>query len=174
MLLDGTVIDTDRVHDPGDQRDRWHSGKHRHHGGPVQVVTDAGGWPLWVSPVGPGCTHDLTAARIHALPALYAAARDGVPTLADEAYTGAGAGTRVPVRHPGGGQALDRSTRGWNSYASSARACVEHGIAHLKTRWQALRRVSLCPWRISAIVATALVLGQVENPLPTKPHRAQS
>lgn len=40
---------------------------------------------------------------------------------------------------------------------------VEHGIAHLKTRWWALRRVSLCSWRISAIVAAALVLSQLEN-----------
>ncbi|MEZ0166653.1 IS5/IS1182 family transposase, partial [Kineococcus sp. LSe6-4] len=36
-------------------------------------------------------------------------------------------------------------------------------IAHLKTRWRALRHVSLCPWRISAIVATALVLSRMEN-----------
>ncbi|WP_432489684.1 transposase family protein [Kineococcus sp. SYSU DK018] len=159
----GTLIDTDRAHDPGAQRDRWHSGKHRHHGGLVQIITDADGRPLWVSPVEPGCTHDLTAARIHALPALYVAASHGVPTLADKAYTGAGAGIRVPVRRPRGHQVLDRSTRGWTSYVNAERAFVEHGIAHLKTRWQALRRISLCPWRISAIVATALVLSQLEN-----------
>jgi hypothetical protein len=46
---------------------------------------------------------------------------------------------------------------------NSARAFVEHGIAHLRTRWRALRRVSLRPWRISAIVATALVLSRPEN-----------
>ena len=46
---------------------------------------------------------------------------------------------------------------------NSTRAFVEHGITHLKTRWRALRRVTLCPWRISAIVATALVLSQLEN-----------
>ncbi|WP_432482721.1 transposase family protein [Kineococcus esterisolvens] len=163
LLLDGTLIETDRVSDPGSRRDRWYSGKHRHHGGLVQIVTDSDGRPLWVSPVEPGCTHDLTAARIHALPALYAAARDGVPTLADKAYTGAGAGIRVPVRRPRGRQVLDASTRGWNSYVNAERAFVEHGIAHLKTRWRALTRVTLCPWRISAIVATALVLSQMEN-----------
>ncbi|NAZ84783.1 hypothetical protein GTR00_01370 [Kineococcus sp. T90] len=85
----------------------------------------------------PGCTHDLTSARLHALPARYRAARGGVPTLADKAYTGAGAGIRVPVRRPGGSQVLDRSTRGGNSHVNAERAFVEHGIAHLKTRWRA-------------------------------------
>ncbi|WP_432537471.1 transposase family protein [Kineococcus arenarius] len=163
LLLDGTLIATDRVRDRTGRRDRWYSGKHRHHGGLVQVVTDADGRPLWVSPVEPGCTHDLTAARMHALPLLYVAAGHGVPTLADKAYTGAGAGIHVPVRRPKGGQFLDRSTRGWNSYVNAERAFVEHGIAHLKTRWRALHHVSLCPWRITAMVATALVLSRLEN-----------
>ena len=135
LLLDGTPIATDRVHDRGRRSDRWCSGKRRHHGDFVQVVTDAGDRPLWVSPVEPGCTHDLTAARRHALPALHAVARDGVPTLADKGDTGAGAGIRVPVRRPAGGQALDPSTRGWNSCVNVERAFVEHGIAHLKTSW---------------------------------------
>jgi len=113
--------------------------------------------------VEPGYTHDLTAARLHALPLLYVAAHEGVPTLADKAYTGAGAGIRVPIRRPRGGQVLDPGTRGWNSYVNSERAFVEHGIAHLKTRWRALHHVSLCPWRISAIVATSLVLSRLEN-----------
>ncbi|PPK92451.1 hypothetical protein CLV92_11452 [Kineococcus xinjiangensis] len=46
---------------------------------------------------------------------------------------------------------------------NSARAFVGHGIAHLKTRWRALARVTLCLWRISAIAATALVLSNLEN-----------
>ncbi len=163
LLLDGTLINTDRVHDPGGARDRWYSGKHRHHGGLVQTVCNTDGRPLWVSPAEPGSTHDLTAARVHALPTLYAAARHGVPTLADKAYTGAGAGIRVPVRRPSGGQVLNPSTRGWNSYVNPARAFVEHGIAYLKTRWRALHRVSLCPWRITAITGTALVLSNLEN-----------
>ncbi len=45
LLLDGTLIETDRVHDPGGQRDRWYSGKHRQHGSLVQIVTDADGRP---------------------------------------------------------------------------------------------------------------------------------
>jgi hypothetical protein len=163
VRLDGTGIPTDRIHDRTGRRDRWYSGRHRQHGGLVQVLTDADGRPLWVSPVEPRCTHDLTSARIHALPALYRAARGGVPTLADEACTGTGTGIRVPVRRPGGNQVLDRSTRGWNSYVNTERAFVEHGIAHLKTRWRALHRGQPVPVAISTIVATALALSRLEN-----------
>jgi hypothetical protein len=45
-------------------------------------VTAPDGLPLWVSDVEPGSVHDITAARIHALPALYRAAATGLPTLA--------------------------------------------------------------------------------------------
>ena len=105
----------------------------------------------------------MSAARIRALPLLYVAASHGAPTLADKAYTGAGTGIRVPVRRLRGGQVLGRSTRSANFYVNSARASVEHGIAHLKTRRQALTRVAICPWRISVIAATALVLSRLEN-----------
>ncbi|WP_441249021.1 hypothetical protein [Kitasatospora sp. McL0602] len=40
----------------------------------------------------------LTGVRIHALPALYKAAADGLPTLADKGYIGADIGIRIPVR----------------------------------------------------------------------------
>ncbi|WP_432545866.1 transposase family protein [Kineococcus sp. SYSU DK004] len=173
LLLDGTLMETDRVHDRGSRRDRCTPE------GTVTTAVSCRSSPMpmggrggtsraerggGVSPVEPGCTHDLTAACLHALPALYAAARHGVPTLADEAYIGAGAGIRVSARRPrGAAQVSDRSTQGWNSYVNSARAFVEHGIAHLKTCWRILRHVSLCPWRISTIVATALVLSWLAN-----------
>lgn len=69
----------------------------------------------------------------------------------------------MPIRRPKGGQVLDASTWGWNSYINTERAFVEYGIAHLKTCWGALHRVSLYPWRIGVIVATALVLSRLEN-----------
>ncbi|MCF3136538.1 hypothetical protein [Streptomyces olivochromogenes] len=47
---------------------------------------------LWVSHVEPGSTPDITSARNHVLPALYKAAADRLPTLADKAYIGAGSG----------------------------------------------------------------------------------
>jgi hypothetical protein len=51
--------------------------------GNIQAVLALDGFPLWVSEVEPGSVHDLTAARIHALPALYRAAATGLPTLTD-------------------------------------------------------------------------------------------
>ena len=159
----GVLIPTDRVHDSGPGSDRWYSGKHKRHGGNIQIVCDPDGRPLWVSPAEPGATHDLAAVRRHVLPVLYPAAARGLPVLAGKGYTGAGAGARVPVRRPRGGQVLDQTTRGWNSYVNAERAFVEHGIAYLKVRWRALARVTLCPWRISAITAAAMVLSNWEN-----------
>jgi hypothetical protein len=43
--------------------DLWYSGKHHAYGGSVQVLADPTGFPLWVSAVRPGSTHDLTAAH---------------------------------------------------------------------------------------------------------------
>ena len=56
--LDGTLIPANRVavqgptirrsRYKGRRVDLWWSGKHRRHGGNVQVVTAPDGWPLWV------------------------------------------------------------------------------------------------------------------------------
>jgi hypothetical protein len=64
LNLDGTLIHTDRVamKDPNDA-DLWWSGKHRHHGGNVQVLADPAGFPIWVSGVRPGREHDTTCAK---------------------------------------------------------------------------------------------------------------
>ena len=63
----------------GEVIDLWYSGKAHCHGGNVQAVFTPGGFPLWVSDAEPGSVHDITAARAHALPALYRAAADGLP-----------------------------------------------------------------------------------------------
>src|SRR3954465_4085116 len=91
VTLDGTLVRTDRcrVTNPDTGHDLWYSGKHRAHGGNVQIVCDPDGHPVAVSEVEPGCTHDLAAARLTgflgALPA--AAALLGLPALADKATT---------------------------------------------------------------------------------------
>jgi hypothetical protein len=55
LNLDGTVIRTDRVAAAGPNgADLCWSGKHKHHGGNVQVIAAPDGWPRWVSPVRPG------------------------------------------------------------------------------------------------------------------------
>ncbi|QWW19823.1 transposase [Schaalia sp. 19OD2882] len=90
--MDGTLIPTGRVAAKSACGTYlWSSGKQKAFGGNVQVLTDHTGYPVWVSPVEPGSTHDITAARASVMPALHEAARKGgVTTLADEGYQGAG------------------------------------------------------------------------------------
>ncbi len=110
LNLDGTVIRTDRVAAPGPNgADLWWSGKHKHHGGNVQVLSAPDGWPIWVSPVRPGREHDTTCARTHGLiDALNRLASTlGIPTLTDLGYENAGDGFRHPVKKPKGGELDD-------------------------------------------------------------------
>jgi hypothetical protein len=165
VTLDGTLIRTNRcrVKNPATGHDLWFSGKHREHGGNVQIVSDPDGQPAAVSDVEPGSTHDLTAARATGfLGAMYAAAALlGLPALADKGYNGAGAGVLTPTK--GGDLHSDNTTR--NELIGCLRAQGERGIALLKTRWKALNRIRLCPQRIGAIAKAALVLTNVERPI---------
>ena len=155
VALDGTLIESTRntaksyaVHD------LWYSGKHHTHGGNIQVVTDPTGFPVWTSPVEPGSTHDIICAREYAFPALYPAAAAGLPTLADKGYTGAGIGIHVPLK--GADLGVDNRTR--NLLITALRAPAERANALLKSSFKALRRITLCPWRIGHITAAALVI----------------
>ena len=145
---------------PESGHDLWYSGKHHRHGGNVQVLTGPDGYPEWVSDAEPGSTHDITAARIHALPALYPAAAAGLRTLADKGYTGAGIGVLVPIK--GANLAPDNRTR--NTVISALRAPAERANALLKRTWKTLERVTLDPNRIGQIAAAALVLLHLQRP----------
>jgi hypothetical protein len=161
VSLDGTLIETDRVKrkTPDTTNDLWYSGKHSKHGGNVQILADPTGFPVWTSPVEPGSTHDITAARTHVLPALYPAAANGLPTLTDKGYQGAGIG----IHHPTKGNNLDPDTTCRNTLLTALRAIGERANAILKTRWKALTHIRLCPWRITQITAAALVLSTLER-----------
>lgn len=155
LCLDGTLIETSACHTRGEgAADLCYSGKHQRHGGNIQVLTDARGYPIWTSPVEPGCTHDITAAREHVLPALYPTAAAGPPTLADKGYPGTGTGIHVPVN----GSNLDPDTACRNQPLHASRAPAERANALLTSSFKALRRITLCPWRIGHIVTAALVL----------------
>lgn len=156
VCLDGTLITTNAVHTPAPQgktNDWWYSGKHHRHGGNVQILTDPTGFPIWTSPVSPGSTHDLTAAREHVLPALYPAAAHGLKTLTDKGYQGAGIGIWHPVK--GHHLAPDTTTR--NRLITQLRAPAERANAILK-HFRALQKVTLNPWRITQITRSALVI----------------
>jgi len=181
--LDGTLVRTDRskavgptvVH--GKTVDLWWSGKHHHHGGNVQVITAPDGWPLWVSDVRPGREHDVTCARAHSglLDVLDAWTDPQHTVLVDLGYEGEAGRLTCPIKKstppittgrssaPPRKNELTVEQRTINMLHSATRALAERGNSLLKTTFKALRRVSLCPWRIGAITAAALVLLHTEQ-----------
>jgi hypothetical protein len=107
--------------------------------------------------------HDITAARIHALPALYRAAATGLPALADPGYDGAGIGIHIPVRQPADGRDLDINTRTRNALLRSLRCLGERGFALLTGRWRTLQHITASPGKIGDIARAALVLTHFEH-----------
>lgn len=164
VILDGTIICADRCREKtvsvqGELIDVWYSGKAHTHGGNIQSVIAPDGFPLWVSVAEPGSVHDITAARSHALPALYRAAATGLPTLADPGYDGAGIGIHIPVKRPADGRELDVGTRTRNALQRSLR---ERGFALLTGSWRILQHITASPGKISGIARAALVLAHFE------------
>lgn len=161
VIVDGTLIHTDRISTPGPTCgvDLWWSGKHRHHGGNIQVVSAPDGWPLWTSDVRPGREHDSSAAR--ADPGLLARitdwVSDGALALADLGYEGEPATFTIPVKKPKDGQ-LTIDEQSYNALHSALRCLGERANSLLKTTYKALRRYRGCPWHLGDIVAAALVL----------------
>jgi DDE superfamily endonuclease len=165
LNLDGTVIRTDRVAAPGPNgADLWWSGKHKHHGGNIQVISAPDGWPIWVSPVRPGREHDTTCARTHGLiDALNRLATTlDIPTLTDLGYENAADGFRHPVKKPKGAE-LDDAQQTFNKVIRGVHAVAERANALLKVTFKALRRVSLDPSALTRIARAALVLLQLEH-----------
>ena len=168
VILDGKIFAGDRCREPalsvkGKVIDAWYSGKAHRHGGNVQAVMRHDGLPLWAGPAEPGSVHDLTAARWHALPALYRAAALGMPALADLGYEGAGKGILVPAKRPPGNQELDIGTRTRNALLRDLRCRGERGFALLTQRWAALQHITADPDRTTEITRAALVLTQFEH-----------
>ncbi|MCX4571853.1 IS5/IS1182 family transposase [Streptomyces sp. NBC_01571] len=164
VILDGTLIESDRLAGTRDNgNDLWFSQRHKAFGGNVQFLSAPDGTPLWVSDVEPGSTPDITAARLHALPALYKAAADGLPTLADKGYIGAGIGIIVPTRRPKARseQALHANTRTTNNLIRGIRALGERAAAELKQRWRALQYVTVSPSWIGDIARASLALNRI-------------
>ena len=160
LTLDGTLIEIDRVNERTEAgRQLWYSGKRKTQGANIQILADPAGFLVWSSEVEPGSVHDITAARAHCLGALYKAASEGLPTLTDKGYQGAGIGVHSPIK----GRDLDVDNRSYNTLLSAVRAIGERANAELKERWRCLRRIRLCPNRIGQIVAAAIVLSTLQR-----------
>ena len=84
--------------------DLWWSGKHKQHGGNIQVLSDPVGFPIWVSGVRPGREHDTTCAKAAPglLEALAACESDErMATLTDLGYLNLSPAIRHPFKLPG-------------------------------------------------------------------------
>ena len=171
LNLDGTLIHTDRVAMKGPNKaDLWWSGKHKHHGGNIQVLSDPTGFPLWASAVRPGREHDTTCARVAdgLLDALAACESEyQVPTLTDLGYLNLSPAIRHPFKKPKGGD-LTEGQITYNKVIRGVHGVAERANALFKETFAALRMVSLSPGRIGAITKAALVLLHLEHdrPLP--------
>lgn len=165
VIIDGTLIETDRCSMPGPTPgvDLWWSGKHDNHGGNIQVVTAPDGWPIWTSDVRPGREHDTTAVRTHTeiLPVLTQITGD-LRTLGDLGYEGEADTITVAFKKPKHGELTDIQQT-FNKAHNGLRAIGERANALLKMTFKALRNISLDPWRIGKIVAAALVLLHVDH-----------
>ncbi len=169
--LDGTLICTDRVTRKGPNgADLWWSGKHKRHGGNIQVLSYPDGFPAWVSDVRPGREHDSTCAKAAAelLPALEVFEGEcQMPTLTDLGYQNLSPAIRHPHKKPKNGE-LTEEQDAYNKVIRGVRAAGERANALLKETFAALHTVSLDPWGIGAIAKAALVLLHLEHgrPLP--------
>ena len=169
--LDGTLIHTDRVAMRGPNgADLWWSGKHKHHGGNIQVLSYPDGFPAWTSDVRPGREHDTTCAKKAGdlLPALeHHDAEHRIPTLTDLGYIGLSSAVRHPHKKPKGTDLTEQQTA-YNTLIRAVHAPAERANALLKETFAALQRISLSPTRIGAIAKAALVLLHLEHgrPLP--------
>ena len=92
---------------------------------------------------------------------MYPHAARRLPVLADKGYTGAGVGIHVPIKHQPDGR-LHSDNRCYNALITALCAPTERANA-LLGRWRALDRVTVCPQRIGAITAAALVLTSLDR-----------
>lgn len=169
--LDGTLVHTDRVATLGPNgADLWWSGKHKDHGGNIQVLSHPDGFPAWVSDVRPGREHDTTCAKnaTDLLPALeFYDAEYHIPTLTDLGYLNLSTAIRHPHKKPKGAELTEKQST-YNKVIRAVHAPAERANALLKETFAALQLVSLSPTRIGAIAKAALVLLHLEHgrPLP--------
>jgi DDE superfamily endonuclease/Helix-turn-helix of DDE superfamily endonuclease len=128
VILDGTLIATDRLSGAGDRR--FYSGKHRRHGVNVHFLTGPHGELMWASPALPGSTHDLTAARAHGIIAGLTAR--AIACYADKGYIGVGGTIGSPYKRSKGRRFGGRKKL-FNRHHAQIRALLERGAATSRT-----------------------------------------
>ena len=146
VVLDGTLIAIDRV-----AADRpFYSGKHKHHGMNLQVISSPSGDILWVSGALPGSVHDKKAEWIWGV--LDELERQGLIVLADKGYQGS-TWAKVPYK----GKNKPEPQKEANKAHAKLRALGERANAQLKT-WDILDKLRCCPWRAGKLAKAIHVL----------------
>jgi hypothetical protein len=170
VIIDGTIIETDRVSTPGPTEgvDLYWSGKIHNHGGNEQVLSSPDdGFPLWVSDVRPGREHDTTALRAARVLKILEEwwTFDLHEVLLDGGYEGLGCvegPLRIPYKKPRGGE-LTPEQKAHNRVHYALRAVGERANALFKITFRLLRNVTRTPRRIGPLMKAALVVLQIEH-----------
>ncbi|GAB3677598.1 transposase family protein [Saccharopolyspora tripterygii] len=156
VIVDGTLLRTDRVGMTGGRDRPFYSGKQKRHGLNVQVVADPAGRLIWTSPALPGARHDMGPAREHRL--LDALEHAGVRVIADNAYRGAGSNVEVPHRRPPRDpdtgerhRRLSGNEKAVNTAHARLRGAGERANAQLKS-WKILRKIRSSPRQATRLV----------------------
>src|SRR3954468_6754651 len=105
----------------------------------------------------PGARHHLPARRPGGAAAAGRVDRGGPRRPRRPGLRGEQATLTIPIKRTAD-RPLTADQRTVNALHAATRALAERGNSLLKSTFKALRRVSLCPWRIGAITAAALVL----------------
>ncbi|ONH28042.1 transposase family protein [Pseudofrankia asymbiotica] len=168
VIIDGTVIETDRLRVPGPTEgvDLWWSGKAAHHGGNIQVLSAPDdGWPLWISDVRPGREHDSTALKASGALAILAEwTADLHEVLFDLGYEGVGSPAgplAIAYKKPKGATLTDEQ-KAHNRIHNALRAVGERANALLKVTFRLLHNITIDPWKIGLVVKAALVILHTE------------
>jgi hypothetical protein len=77
--------------------------------------------------------------------------------LGDLGYEGEQDTLTIPLKRPAD-RPLTADQRTINALHAATRALAERGNSLHKTTFKALRRISLCPWRIGAVTAALVLL----------------
>ena len=107
----------------------------------LRFLTDPHRELIWASPVLPGSTHDLTAARVHGI--INGLTFWAIACYADLGYIGAGGAVGTPYKRNKGSK-LDNRKKLFNRHHAKVRALGERGAATLKG-WHILRKAAAHP-----------------------------
>ncbi len=151
LVLDGTIVPTNRLWHRRGTTSGFYSGKHHCYGLNVQAITTIGGQLIWLSDPLPGAVHDTKAARYHRIPEHL----DHRYLVADLGYLGLDHHVLTGYRRPYANQVQADVT----ADIAHRRAPAEKVFATLKN-WRSLTKLRISPnhaWRYLAAISVCIL-----------------